>query len=132
MTRILRSALLVILAVTLAACSTYSVVANTHSLVAIAVDSSSGVLQPGDNLELQLLSGEKIFLTLESIEPDALVGTPKSQGKSVRVPTNQIEIIKREEKRKEIDAETRLSIVAALMTLLIMTPLMLESDLKSW
>lgn len=113
MKKILRRALLVILAVSLAACSTfshvadYSVVANTPSSVAAAADISDDRLAPGverevwagDDLELQLISGEKVFLKLDSIEPDALVGTGMLGG-SVRVPTNKIEIIKRAADRR--------------------------------
>jgi hypothetical protein len=108
MKKILRRTLLAILAVSLAACSTISVVADTRSSSAAVADNSAKRLAPGDDLRLRLISGERVSLLLVSIESDALVGTTTFQGTPVRVPTSQIESIE----RKEFDAvKTTLLIV---------------------
>ena len=97
MKKFLRCPLIAIMAASLAACSTTSVVADTRSSSAAAAEVSAKRLAPGDNLGLQLTSGEQVLLKLSSIESDALVGTTKDQGASVRVPIDQIEKIKRKE-----------------------------------
>jgi len=94
---ILRRALLAMLAISLAACSTLSVVADTRASSAAATDISAERLAPGDNLHLRLISGERVDLRLVSVERDALVGTTTVQGAPVRVPTSQIVTIERAE-----------------------------------
>jgi hypothetical protein len=93
----LRRAFLALLAISLAACSSLSVVADTRDSVAAAADVSAKRLAPGDNLRLRLASGERVDLRLVSVERDALVGTTPDQGAPVRVPTGQIVTIERME-----------------------------------
>ena len=114
MVTILRSALLAILAVSLAACSTISVVADTRSSSAAVADVSAKRLAPGDDLRLRLVSGERVSLLLVSIEPDALVGTTTSQGAPARVPTSQIESIE----RKKFDAVKTVLLIVGIFGLL--------------
>jgi predicted small secreted protein len=114
MKKILRRALLAILAVSLAACSTISVVADTRSSSAAVADISAKRLVRGDDLRLRLISGERVSLLLVSIEPDALVGTTTSLGAPVRVPTSQIESIE----RKEIDWVKTAPLIVGIFALL--------------
>jgi hypothetical protein len=93
----LRRAFLALLAISLAACSALSVVADTRDSVAAATDVSAKRLAPGDSLRLRLTSGERVDLRLVSVERDALVGTTTVQGAPVRVPTSQIVTIERME-----------------------------------
>lgn len=113
MKRLLRLAVVLVVSVSLVACSTLRVVAEGQQAAAQAVRHERPAVSPQDRVVLTTTDGRRYEMVITSVDTDAVVGSVAGEREPVRVPVEQLRRIE----RQEVDTSRMLLIVLAILLL---------------